>query len=208
MHGPAAVVELGAPELRRIVPDLLASPEPVVVVDEAVERRAAVTLVLSPDPERNSMTEALLVLRAEVEGDPWSGHVALPGGRAEQSDSDLLHTAQRELEEETGISIPRSDFLGRLDDLHPRSAHLPSIAVTPYVAWMEERRPLTQNFELAGHAWIPVWELASPARRSSLVRELPVPKVFETIEISGYTIWGMTLGIIDNFLERIARERP
>lgn len=185
------------------MPELLSTPEPLVVMDTEVERRAAVTLVLSPDPGRTSVTDALLVLRAQVEGDPWSGHVALPGGRAETDDSDLLRTAQRELEEETGVSIARPDFLGRLDDLHPRSAHLPSIAVTPYVAWMEKRIPLTENAELAGHMWVPVAELASPARRSSLVRELPVPRVFETIEISGYTIWGMTLGIIDNFLERL-----
>jgi 8-oxo-dGTP pyrophosphatase MutT (NUDIX family) len=198
------VVNLRAPELRQLVPELLATPEPLIV-DEAVDRRAAVTLVLSPDPVRVSVADALLVLRSEVEGDPWSGHVALPGGRAEEDDADLLRTAQRELEEETGVSIPRPDFLGRLDDLHPRSAHLPSIAVTPYVAWMEERKPLVENSELAGHVWVPVSELASPARRSSLVRELPVPRVFETIEISGYTVWGMTLGIIDNFLERLRR---
>jgi 8-oxo-dGTP pyrophosphatase MutT (NUDIX family) len=180
------VVNLRAPELRQLVPELLATPEPLIV-DEAVDRRAAVTLVLSPDPVRVSVADALLVLRSEVEGDPWSGHVALPGGRAEEDDADLLRTAQRELEEETGVSIPRPDFLGRLDDLHPRSAHLPSIAVTPYVAWMEERKPLVENSELAGHV------------------ELPVPRVFETIEISGYTVWGMTLGIIDNFLERLRR---
>ena len=76
--------------------------------------------------------------------------------------------------------------------------------MTPYVAWMERRMPLVENSELAGHVWVPVVELASPARRSSLVRETPVPRVFETIEISGYTVWGMTLGIIDNFLARLA----
>lgn len=193
-----------ADDLRRAVPGLLASPKPRVVPDRAVERRAAVTLVLSPDPVSPSVAEALLVQRAVVGGDPWSGHVALPGGRSEADDPDLLHTARRELEEETGVSIPRPDFLGRLDDLHPRSAHLPSIAVTPFVAWMDERVPLVENAELSGHVWVPVSELASPARRSSLIRELPVRKEFETIEFAGYTIWGMTLGIIDNFLARLS----
>ena len=66
MRGPV-VVDLTAPELRRAVPDLLASPEPWIVADEVVDRRAAVTLVLSPSPELSAVTEALLVLRAAIE---------------------------------------------------------------------------------------------------------------------------------------------
>lgn len=202
------MVDRRADELRAALPDLLARPEPTRVPREAVERQAAVTLVLSPDPSRSARTEALLVLRANVVGDPWSGHVALPGGRLDPNDADLLHTARRELEEETGVLIPRGDYLGRLDDLHTRSAHLPSISVTPFVAWLDQRTPLVENEELAGHLWVPLSDLASPALRSSFERKQPVPKWFETIEIGSLTIWGMTLSIIDNFLARVSVESP
>lgn len=197
------MVDRAAAELLAVVPALLAEPEPVGVPDESVDRRAAVTIVLSPDPAQASRVEALLILRAELEGDPWSGHVAFPGGRVELKDTDLLHTAQRELKEETGVVIPRDGYLGRLDDLHPRSPHLPSIAVTPFVAWLESRVPIRENGELAGHYWVPLEDLASPGRRSSFRREAPYPKRFETIEVAGITVWGMTLTIIDNFLARL-----
>jgi len=200
------MADRAAAELLAAVPALLAQPEPVGVPDESVDRRAAVTIVLSPDPAQVSRVDTLLILRAELEGDPWSGHVAFPGGRVELDDADLIHTAQRELEEETGVVIPRNSYLGRLDDLHPRSPHLPSIAVTPFVAWLESRVPIQESGELAGHYWVPLPDLASRHLRSSFRREAPYPKQFETIEVAGITVWGMTLTIIDNFLARLRIE--
>lgn len=202
------MADRSASDLRDAVPALLARPEPTGVPDEAVDRRAAVTFVLSPDPGSTSRVEALLILRAEVEGDPWSGHIAFPGGRVEPGDTDLLHTAQRELEEETGVAISRDGYLGRLDDLHTRSPHLPSIAVTPFVAWLESRVPVRESAELAGHVWVPLPDLASPAFRSSFERKVPFPKQFETIQVAGVTVWGMTLEIIDNFLRRLEASSP
>jgi 8-oxo-dGTP pyrophosphatase MutT (NUDIX family) len=189
------------------LPDLLATPEPVVLPPGAADRRAAVTLLLTPEPAISSQIEALFALRAEVEGDPWSGHVALPGGREDPGDTDLYDTARRELREETAIDLPSSAFVGRLDDLHPRAAHLPSIVVSPFVAWLAERPVVDENYELAGHVWIPLTELAAPARRSSFVRQAPEPREFQTIEYAGARVWGLTLAIVEDFLRRIGRAR-
>lgn len=185
------------------LPDLLAAFESAILAPGSADRRAAVTLLLAPAPEASHVVEALFVVRAAVEGDPWSGHVALPGGREEATDADLLDTARRELREETEIELPRDAYVGRLDDLHPRSAHLPSIAVSSFVARVDERPDLQENYELAGHVWIPLAELAAPGRRSRLERPEPVPRVFETIEYAGVIIWGLTLAIVDDFLRRV-----
>ena len=61
---------------------------------------AAVAIVLAPDPDA-----VLLIRRAERAGDPWSGHMALPGGRYEPKDPDLLGTALRETVEEVGVAL-------------------------------------------------------------------------------------------------------
>ena len=63
---------------------------------------AAVALVLRPG---TGGLEALFIKRAEHPDDPWSGHVGLPGGRAEDSDPGLVHTAVRETEEEIGLRL-------------------------------------------------------------------------------------------------------
>lgn len=168
--------------------------------------RAAVALVVrggSTGPEGTADPEALFVRRARVEGDPWSGHVALPGGRAELADADLFDTACRETREETGLVLDRNDCLGRLAEIHPRSPHLPPICVTPFVAWLEERQEIRLNHELTGHVWIPLSALSDPRYRSTLVREVPSVREFPTIDYEGHVIWGLTFAILEDFLEAV-----
>src|SRR4051812_9489869 len=74
------------------------------VVDAAREvRRAAILLALRM--REDGEPEVLMIKRADAEGDPWSGHIALPGGRMEPGDRDLSDTAVRETREETGVDV-------------------------------------------------------------------------------------------------------
>ena len=66
------------------------------------ERTAAVAVVLRPGTDS---PEVLLIERTRVEGDPWSGQMALPGGRRDAADRSLLETAVRETREETGVAL-------------------------------------------------------------------------------------------------------
>lgn len=173
------------------------------VPDADADFRAAVTLVVRSGP---GGAQALFVQRAEVDADPWSGHMALPGGRADPDDRDLLDTARRELAEETALRIGRAAYLGRLDDIHPQSPGLPSIAVSPFVAWCESCGAVVPNHELRDHVWIPLPTLSDPAYRSSFVLRLPdLEREFATIEFEGYTIWGLTFEIVRGFLKLVGR---
>lgn len=164
------------------------------------EIRAAVTLILRESAADPTEAEGLFVRRAEVPGDPWSGHVALPGGRRDPEDADLLDTARRETLEETGLRLERTDHLGRLGEIHPRSRHLPSICVTPFVAWLAADREVRLNYELTGHAWIPLSVLSDRGYRSTLVREAPTTREFPAIDYDGDVIWGLTFAIVEDFL--------
>ena len=76
-----------------------------------------------------------MIKRAEPKRDPWSGHIACPGGRMDPTDRDLEHTAIRETWEETGIDLERDGrILGTLDDMSPRTSSLPPIIIRPFVA--------------------------------------------------------------------------
>ena len=86
-------------------------------------KRAAVATILREGLEG---PEVLLIRRAENPRDPWSGHMAFPGGREAPEDRDLLATAVRETHEEVGLDLQRSaHLLGRLDALPAvaRGAH-------------------------------------------------------------------------------------
>ena len=180
---------------------------PVVRIPEAeCGRRAAVALILSAATGKGQ-PNALFVRRALVQGDPWSGHVALPGGRRDSIDADLLDTARRETLEETGLRLDREDFLGRLREIHPRSAHLPSICVTPFVAWLSRGQDLRLNQELTGHLWVPLPVLTDPSHRSTLVRQTPGRRTFPAIDYHGDVIWGLTFEIVQDFLDALAPTR-
>ncbi len=182
------------PLARRIEAALTGRPGALADTDGAV-RRAAVALVLAPGA---SGFDLLFIKRAEFAGDPWSGQIALPGGRREQADETLWHTAARETWEETGVELLQTGrLLGTLDEIYPRTPVLPPIVVRPYVALLDRRPPLTLSQEVDVAFWAPLALLQHPSSTFTatvVVRggELQVPG----IRHGGYTIWGMTERIL------------
>lgn len=175
--------------------------------EEGLPRPAARFTARPPLPPAFGALEALFVLRTERDGDPWSGHVGLPGGHREPVDEDLAAAARREVAEETGLALEPGDVLGPLDDIHPRSRRLPSVAVTPYVAWTAETAEIRHGPEVDGHLWVPLAELEAPGRRSVLTfRRAGALRAFPAVEVGGLTIWGLTFAIVRRFLEELPRE--
>ena len=68
-------------------------------------KRSAVALVLR---ERDDQLEVLMIKRAERDGDPWSGHMAFPGGRMDADDLTGIRTAYRETLEELNIDVEKA----------------------------------------------------------------------------------------------------
>ncbi|HTL04141.1 MAG TPA: CoA pyrophosphatase [Gemmatimonadales bacterium] len=158
--------------------------------------RAAVAVVLAPDPDR-----VLLIQRAEREGDRWSGQLAFPGGRWSPGDRDLAETARRETREEVGLELEAVPLLGVLDDLAPRTPVLPPIVVRPFVFAVPSSSELILNHEVAGAWWIPFEEFRRPGtyapveyqRYGTLVRG-------EGYHLSMGVLWGMTERILTPLL--------
>jgi 8-oxo-dGTP pyrophosphatase MutT (NUDIX family) len=164
-------------------------------------RRAAVALVLA---EHEGALSALLVRRAERVGDPWSGHMALPGGHEHATDRDLLHTAQRETLEEVGLDLEYAELLGGLDDVSPlRSSEM---TVRPFVFALPNLPELSSSDEIAETLWVPLAALASDALRANREveaggRRFTVP----AFVIGQRVVWGMTYHVLERFLARILR---
>ncbi|OYT16524.1 MAG: coenzyme A pyrophosphatase [Bacteroidetes bacterium 4572_77] len=94
-------------------------------------KQSAVTFLLYPVDNR---WHVVVMKRVEYDG-VHSGQISLPGGQKEAVDKDLLATAQREFEEETGVFIPYDAYVGPLSDLYiPPSNFL----VQAFVAVLEE----------------------------------------------------------------------
>ncbi len=169
--------------------------------------RAAVTLTLRRG-DRDTL-DLLMIRRAERVGDPWSGQVALPGGRLAREDPSLLHTALRETREETGIDLHlHGHILGTLDELRPRTATLPAIIVTPVVVALDEGGgpipPLVLSDEVADAFWVPLELLRDPAvsRESSVLVRGATWRV-PSFVVGEHVVWGMTERILRQLLSRL-----
>ena len=147
--------------------------------------------------------EILLIKRAEHDGDPWSGHMALPGGRRDAIDPDLQATALRETAEEVGIDVfATGRVLGRLDEITPRTQRLPSIVVAPFVAAVPSHTtPTPSAVEVEAALWIPLPALREPGAVSELLVELQDgPRSYPSLRYGEYVIWGLTHRVLSQFL--------
>ena len=94
-----------------VMTDTLFRYRPVLV--EPLDSHAAVALIV--DTARSTQDpDIVFIERAAHEGDPWSGHVAFPGGRCESEDDGPSATAVSETREEIGIDLSVGHLLGRL----------------------------------------------------------------------------------------------
>jgi 8-oxo-dGTP pyrophosphatase MutT (NUDIX family) len=172
----------------------------VIATREAHEREAAVALLVRP----REQLEVLLIRRSEHDADPWSGHVALPGGRRTLTDADLLATAHRETEEETGIPLARvGTLLGTLDDVAPRNPLLPPIIIAPYViAVPPATEAVPDRREVDAAIWAPIPALRGDDAVSEILIELrDGTRRFPSLVYGDYVIWGLTHRILVQFLE-------
>jgi 8-oxo-dGTP pyrophosphatase MutT (NUDIX family) len=159
---------------------------------------AAVSIILTPEPD-----SILLIRRADRTGDPWSGHMALPGGRQEAWDSDLAATAMRETREEVGIELLRSDMAGQLEDVVPRTPRLPPIAVRPFVFLLPERPPLRLSPEVAQAGWVSLDHLLRADTRHPVHLDVGgQSRQVQAYQLENAIVWGMTERILTSFLAR------
>ena len=175
---------------------VLASHKPRVEHDPS-RIAAAVAIVCVRDPDA-----LLLIRRSERDGDPWSGQLALPGGRHGAADQSLLETAIRETREEVGFELSADTLAGTLDDLVPMTVQLPRIKVRPFVFLLDQRPVLFPNIEVAASWWVPVDDLLVSGvygnyevRAGDFVMTRPGYRLAEGV------VWGMTERILTPFFE-------
>jgi len=184
------------------LPSLVVPKVPTIAV--LAERLAPTLLTAAPTATASVMiclrdgpqgTELLLCRRAIRAGDPWSGHVSLPGGGVEEHDEDALATAARETLEEVGFD-PRATgiVLGVLEPLEPRAF---PIIITAYVAHVTKAVELVLSDEIAAAWWTPFAELelisAEVPEAPTRVSAYRLPHA----DAADVVVWGITFRLLE-----------
>ncbi|MES1938813.1 NUDIX hydrolase [Salinisphaera sp. T5B8] len=161
-------------------------------------KRAAVAVILR---ERRQGVDVLLAVRAQREGDPWSGDMAFPGGRVDGVDeASASRAACRETAEEVGLTIGRDDGIGRLNDRltldHRRRAPM---VVSPFVYRLAHPDEPVLNHEIAATRWLALAWLDEPSNRQTM--HWPIGHVRIPMPCyhcgDGQRLWGLTLAMLD-----------
>jgi len=173
------------------------------------ESFAAVAAVLRP---RDGDVEVLLIRRAHHDQDPWSGHMAFPGGRQDPEDPDLLGTAIRETEEEVGLRLdPHRHLLGRLDEV-PAVARgrRVGLVIAPFVFAVEGDPPLSPNpREVDELLWTPLGPLARGERDVTLDYDFEGRSIaLPAYDVAGRVVWGLTHRMLEVLFRALDSRRP
>jgi len=193
-------------EIRRA----LAAYQPTLSQRE-LERRASVALVLRESAGHGP--EILFIERAEKHGDPWSGHMAFPGGRVDLPAETPEQAAVRETLEEVGLVLSARGRLGRLDDLEGRHAgRPPGMVISAFVYHLDGPAELVpEQSEVREAFWVPVRSLLEPGRR--VLRAFRGTGSFEfpgivVGEPDRHVVWGLTYRFLEVFFRAIGQPFP
>jgi 8-oxo-dGTP pyrophosphatase MutT (NUDIX family) len=170
------------------------------VAEPSVQRpwQAATALIVAPG---DAGADIAFIRRSERDGDPWSGHMALPGGRRDAADADLATTARRETLEEIGVELDGHD--ARLPDQTGRTSRG---LIAAFVHVLDHRPALRPDpREVAEALWIPLGKLVEPAATVKVKwTGIPLP----AIDHDGRIIWGLTHRILTSFLDALHVTHP
>ena len=187
--------------------------EPEITGDGRIfaEREPAHASVLVPLVAHDQGVTVLLTRRTEHLRD-HAGQISFPGGRAEDSDDDAVHTALREAQEEVGLAAAHVDVIGAL----PVYTTVTGFVVTPVVALVRPGFTLAlDSFEVAEAFEVPLDFLMNPAHHQrhefefagQRRRFLSMPWQAQGAggEMQRYFIWGATAAMLRNLYAFLAR---
>ena len=183
---------------------------PLDPADTNAQMLAGVSVALR-ERERDADFEALFIRRSVREDDPWSGHMAFPGGRFDDGDGSLKHTAIRETQEEIGLDLVTfGEYLGALKPLEPmRSTPPRNIIIEPHFFLVRETPTLTLDHkEVADAMWLPLTPMINGETHSATEYFFDGrTHQFPSFETPGdQPIWGLTYRILENLFGLIDPE--
>ncbi len=196
------------------VPDIgeirrgLAALDPAEPDFRARPKRAAVALILAGREDDPSLC---LIRRAEHAQDPWSGHMAFPGGRVDPGDPTPRAAAEREAMEEVGLALAGGEFLGPVAEIPVYAKGRDTdMALFAFAYYLGPAIPaLRPNREVADAFWAPLSHMFDERRLDevTITRE-GIDYTLPAVTLRGRPVWGVTYRVFYLFARALSRALP
>jgi 8-oxo-dGTP pyrophosphatase MutT (NUDIX family) len=129
-----------------------------------------------------------------------AGEISFPGGREDDTDRDLTHTALREAHEEIGLDPSAVEIVGALQ---PTPTIATGYSVYPFVGLIEPGLEWTLSAREVEHVLeFSIPDLRAGYRRERLLRR-GIPFRTDVYVVDDHLIWGATARILADLLDRL-----
>ena len=178
----------------------------IAVAGDGTALRASVCVLIAGAEQTPGVCPSLcLVRRAQWAGDPWSEHIALPGGSRTGNETPQ-ETVRREVREEIGISIGDTAELTALPQLWIRLAGRERpLVLDSFVCHVTGPLPaLRCSPEIHSAFWVPVADLWNPANLDHLaLGDQGDTLVYPAVRLPQGTVFGITLRVLTLLSDRL-----
>ncbi len=138
----------------------------------------------------------VLIRRSDVGA--HAGHLALPGGKHDLTDSSLLETALREAHEEIGLRRDQVEILAELPPMDTRSTNFriyPFLGrVIQPVMWQRDEREVAEILDLS---------LAELPGAEVRVEDAPTERQAPYYRVGEHRLWGATYRLLSPLIPRL-----
>jgi 8-oxo-dGTP pyrophosphatase MutT (NUDIX family) len=189
------------------------APKAYSELDAYVRQSAAEARLQSPHPRESAVLMLIhpyqgdagitLIKRPVYEG-VHSGQMAFPGGKKDDSDESLLHTALREVHEEVGIQLPTEKKYYVLNEIFIPPSQL---LVQPFATVLNHEPVFIPNeSEVAQLVPVPLAHFGAKMKTEQM--EIFMPHIQETktvpaIRFEEHLIWGATAMMLFELRDRL-----
>ena len=150
--------------------------------------------------EKNDQAHVVLTQRHDYDG-AHSGQISFPGGKKDESDHDLRHTALRETYEEIGVALSNSDIISTLSWLYVPPSNFvihPFVAlIADMPAFVAEEKEVKEILEIPLEAFV---NKENQKNHHFHNKKLNISFESPSYQINGKIIWGATAMILSELL--------
>ena len=173
---------------------ILSTPLTPEIKSDSRYRLASVLVVIYGQSPTIIMTEKPKSMKYHA------GEISFPGGKLDESDSDLLETALRETSEEIGLDVSKDQIVGQLTPVMTLNS---GFLIFPFVSILKEIPPLITNSEVEKILHIPLNPLLETISKDTDPSHNLIDEMY-TFEYQNQIVWGASARILKQ-IENILR---